>query len=86
MTKRRIQWLVSLLLSCAAAAAPAGADELDEVRSLRDTTIALVNMLVEQGVLTRAKADELIRKAQEAGKKPPAGAVAGAGDPSSPRC
>ena len=85
MTKRRIQWLVSLLLCSAAAAAPAGADELDEVRSLRDTTIALVNMLVEQGVLTRAKADELIRKAQEAGKKPPAGAVAGAGGtPSTP--
>ena len=40
------------------------------MRSLRDTTIALVKALVEQGVLSQAKADELIRKAQEAGRHP----------------
>src|SRR5271170_293205 len=47
--------LVLLLLS--AAAAPIRADEIDELRQLRDTTIALVNALVEQGVLSRQKAD-----------------------------
>ncbi|MBV9695407.1 MAG: putative porin [Gammaproteobacteria bacterium] len=52
----------------AAAAGSAPADELEELRSLRDTTIALVNALVQQGVLTREKADELIRKAEQAGK------------------
>jgi hypothetical protein len=56
------------------------ADDLDEVRKLRDTTIALVNALVDQGVLSREKADELIRKAEEAGKKP-AGAPAVAAVP-----
>jgi len=66
MTKRRIQGLVCLLLAAASAAAPAMADDLDEVRKLRDTTIALVNALVDQGVLSREKADELIRKAEEA--------------------
>ena len=69
------RWLRPLMLSLlfVVAAAPAMADELAEVRSLRDTTIALVNLLVEQGVLTREKADELIRKAEQAGKS---GAVA----------
>ena len=62
------------------------ADDLDEVRKLRDTTIALVNALVDQGVLSREKADELIRKAEEAGKKP-AGAPAVAAVPAPvPRC
>jgi len=81
MTKRRIQGLVCLLLA-AASASPAMADDLDEVRKLRDTTIALVNALVDQGVLSREKADELIRKAEEAGKKP-AGAPAVAAVPGS---
>src|SRR3954453_6579377 len=82
MTKRRIQGLVCLLLA-AASAAPAMADDLEEVRKLRDTTIALVNALVDQGVLSREKADELIRKAEEAGKKP-AAAPAVAAVPGSP--
>ncbi len=81
MTKRRIQGLLCLLLA-AASAAPALADDLDEVRKLRDTTIALVNALVDQGVLSREKADELIRKAEQAGKKP-AGAPAVAAVPGS---
>ncbi|MGB6310721.1 MAG: putative porin, partial [Steroidobacteraceae bacterium] len=57
--------LVLLLLS----ATPGHADEADELRKLRDTTIALVNALVEQGVLTRAKADALIAQAEQAGEK-----------------
>jgi Putative porin len=59
--------LVLLLLS--ATATPSFADEADELRKLRDTTIALVNALVEQGVLTRAKADALIAQAEQAGAK-----------------
>jgi Putative porin len=48
-------------------ALPAFADDLDELRKLRDTTISLVNALVDEGVLTRAKADEIIAQAQRAG-------------------
>jgi Putative porin len=75
--KNRWGYLLVMLLLPIAAAAPAMADELEEVRSLRDTTIALVNLLVQQGVLTREKADELIRQAEQAGKKS-AGALPGA--------
>ena len=78
------RWLRPLLLLLpVAACATATADELEDVRSLRDTTIALVKALVEQGVLTKEKADEIIRKAEQAGKSGPAtaGAPAAAGTP-----
>src|SRR5277367_1857439 len=57
-------------------ALPAFADDLDELRKLRDTTISLVNALVDQGVLTRAKADEIIAQALRAGANGPAGSAA----------
>jgi hypothetical protein len=57
-------------------ALPAFADDLDELRKLRDTTISLVNALVDQGVLTRAKADEIIAQAMRAGANGPAGSTA----------
>jgi len=79
--KNRWGSLLAVLLVGIANATPTLADEADEVRSLRDTTIALVKMLVEQGVLTKEKADELIRKAEEAGRK---SAVAGAAGASAP--
>ena len=76
------RWRQALLgLLCAAAITPSFADDLEEIRKLRDTTINLVNALVEQGVLTRAKADEIIRQAEQAGGKgaqPSGGAVAAA--------
>ncbi len=59
--------LVALLML--GTALPAMAEELEELRNLRDTTVNLLNALVDQGVLTRATADELIRKAQEASKE-----------------
>ncbi len=65
---KRTPWrfaLVAILL--ASVAAPGVADEIDELRKLRDTTITLVNLLVEQGVITREKADALIAQAQQAG-------------------
>src|SRR5260221_13635126 len=68
-------------------AVPSSADDIAKLRKLRDTTINLVNALVEQGVLTRAKADALIAQAQQAAAKPaaaaaPPGAPAGAAAPS----
>jgi len=56
-------------------------DEADELRRLRDTTIALVNALVEQGVLTREKADAIIAKAEQAGTKPAGTAPAAPASP-----
>src|SRR5262245_18852356 len=49
-----------------AAAVPDPASERAGLQELRATTLALIEALVEQGLLPRAKADELIRKAQQA--------------------
>jgi hypothetical protein len=80
---------IALLTVLLGAAAPGLADELDELRKLRDTTITLVNLLVEQGVITREKADALIAQAQQAGAsgaapKPSAPAVAASAAPPVP--
>jgi hypothetical protein len=82
--KNRWGYLLAALLLTLASAGPVMADELQELRSLRDTTIALLNQLVQQGVLTRQKADELIHQAEQAGKQggavaPGAGGAAAAG-------
>jgi len=67
----RMNWRPLLLtLALATTATPSFADDLEELRKLRDTTINLVNALVEQGVLTRAKADEIIAQAQQSAAKP----------------
>src|ERR1700679_2705544 len=77
----RTRWRFAILgLVLSAVASPSFADDLDELRKLRDTTIALVNALVEQGVLTREKADAIIAKAEQAGAKP-AGNAPGAPAP-----
>lgn len=57
------------------------ADEADELRKLRDTTINLVNALVEQGVLSREKADALIAQAQRSATNPPPAGTAANGAP-----
>ncbi|HIV72302.1 MAG TPA: putative porin [Candidatus Aquabacterium excrementipullorum] len=49
----------------AACAAPAHADERESLEALRQTTQALIDALVDQGVLSREKADALIRAARE---------------------
>ncbi|WP_374569267.1 putative porin [Ideonella sp.] len=59
-----------------AAAAPAA--EVAALTELRATTLALIEALVEQGLLTRAKADELLRRARAAAE-PSAAAMPAAG-------
>jgi hypothetical protein len=89
-----IRWRYSLLaLLLSAAAGPSFGGELEELRQLRDSTISLVNALVEQGVLTREKADAIIAQARNAGAAPsaanaapsaPAAAAPSAGPPLAP--
>lgn len=53
-------------LACAMVCAmPAHADERESVEAVRQTTLNLIDALVESGVLTRDKADALVRSARE---------------------
>jgi len=61
------------------AAPPADAGERATLTELRNTTLALIDALVEQGLLTRAKADELLRKSRDAAGPTSGSAAAGAG-------
>lgn len=66
-----------LALSAMACAAPACAqDERESLEQLRRTTFALIEALVQSGVLTREKADALIAEAKKQGTAPPAAAAA----------
>lgn len=53
---------LALMMACAL---PAHADERESLESLRQTTRALIDALVEQGVLSREKADALVRAAEQ---------------------
>lgn len=53
------------LLACITLTPAAHADERGELEQLRATTTNLIDTLVESGLLTREKADELIKKAQQ---------------------
>lgn len=59
---RPVMSTLALSLACAM---PVHADERESLESLRQTTQALIDALVEQGVLNRDKADALIRAARE---------------------
>lgn len=80
----RTGWRCAVLGLAMVASSPGRADQVDDLRALRDSTISLVNALVEQGVLTRAKADEIIAKAMQAGSAPAPGATAAATAPKPP--
>ncbi|MBT9609303.1 MAG: putative porin [Pseudomonadota bacterium] len=61
-----IQWpVLSALTLAILCTTPARADERESLESLRQTTRNLIDALVESGVLSRDKADALIRSAQE---------------------
>lgn len=55
---------LSALLMGIALASPVHAGERESLESLRETTRALIDALVEQGVLSRDKADALVRAAE----------------------
>lgn len=59
-------WLpVILLVSGAFAVSPAHAGERQALEQVKATTLNLINLLVQEGVLSREKADALIKKAEE---------------------
>jgi Putative porin len=68
---RRVLLLCVLASGMATATAPTWAAE-SEVDKLRATTTKLINLLLEQGLLTRAKAEELLAEVQAAATPPPA--------------
>ena len=60
------QWpVLSALTLAILCTTPARADERESLESLRQTTRNLIDALVESGVLSRDKADALVRSAQE---------------------
>lgn len=61
MTPRRLALVAAI--ACALTA-PACAGELEELRALKQTTLDLLKLLVEQGVITRDKADALLKQAE----------------------
>jgi len=54
-----------LALCLALVLAPARADEREDLESLRSTTLNLIKLLVEQGVLSKEKADGLVKEAEK---------------------
>lgn len=56
---------LSIALSMALIAGPAAADERESFEVLKQTTVSLIDALVDNGVLTREKADALIRQAEK---------------------
>lgn len=64
-----------------ALAGPVAAAERDDIEQLRTTTINLIRLLVEEGVLTRDRAQELIKRAEVRAPEPARGAEAPARAP-----
>jgi hypothetical protein len=60
MSMKRSLSAALLLLACG----PLHAGEVEDLTQLRDTTLNLIRALVDQGVLSKAKADALIKQAQ----------------------
>jgi len=60
----------ALLAACLCIASPAvkAADERESLEQLRTTTLSLIELLVQEGVLSKSKADALIREAEAARK------------------
>jgi hypothetical protein len=55
---------LSLILALSTPAARAGEDEYKSLETLRQTTLSLIEVLVDSGVLTREKADALLAQAE----------------------
>lgn len=56
---------LALLMSCALVSSAAGADEKEELLKLRNTTLNLIDLLVQQGILDKRKAGDMIQQAEK---------------------
>lgn len=66
MRPQRLKLLpLAVALACASLAPAARADERESLEALRQTTLSLIQTLVDSGVLTREKADALLQQAQQ---------------------
>ncbi|MBI2731836.1 MAG: putative porin [Aquabacterium sp.] len=72
---------LSLALSLSLHAGLAHADERESLEALRQTTLGLINALVDKGVLSREAADAMLKQAQA---KPSATTTAAASTPAAP--
>lgn len=63
--------LLAIALALCLAAAPAAADEKRDLEQLRATTLALIEALVSQGLLSKERADALLRQAATSAERPP---------------
>ncbi len=78
MKRMRPKKLTAALLSkllvalCLSSATLARADERESLESLRQTTLALIEALVQSGAITRERADALLKQAQERAAAAPA--------------
>ncbi len=62
--------LKPLVLALALAGAmPAQADDREQLEALKATTLALIDALVEKGILPREAADELVKQAEQKGQE-----------------
>lgn len=82
--------LAPIALACGLLAVPAWAQtpaaaETRALTELRATTLSLIEALVDQGLLTRAKADDLLRRARAAGESAAAPSAAPAEGWGAPR-
>ncbi len=59
----------SLAVALALGAGAAHADERTELETLRQTTLNLIQILVQQGVLTQEKSDQLVKQAEAKAKE-----------------
>lgn len=69
----------TIIAACLAAlVAPVHADDREELEALRQTTLKLVEILVQSGILTKEKADEMLRDARRSAQTAAAPAAPGA--------
>ncbi|MCP5279947.1 MAG: putative porin [Thiobacillus sp.] len=67
MTKKRIA--AALALGGLITALPAHAGEREDLEALRQTTLAILDALVEKGIMNKDAADTLLRQAEEKGRE-----------------
>ncbi len=68
MKTKTTAWILPWLMAavCSAPVLPAAAGERESLEDMRATTMSLIELLVQEGVLSKEKADALLKQAQQA--------------------